>query len=320
MLSNDTDPDAGQTATLVVEAPGTFTTINGILTLAANGTYNYTANANRLALGQTVTDSFTYKAKDANGVLSNVATLVISITGENDAPTAVVFSLPSSVNEGSAATVTITGVTDVDVLDTFTYNYVLKKNGVTVQTSEFVSPSTFNLTPDDGAAGIAWTVEVQARDAAGAISPVNSQALTVTNVASVKTRVNASLTGGVSTLFTNTGTCADVPGDTVTLSADIGVIVNNGNGTWSWSHTPSALVSNQVVTITGTDEDGGSSTVSFTLTATAADITPPIINSVKVAGTAWNTGFTSFVDPVDGDNTDGSDGRGFQIPTDTSVN
>jgi len=132
--------------------------------------------------------------------------------------------------------------------------------------------------------------------------------------------VNASLTGGVGTLFTNTGTYADVPGDTVTLSADIGVIVNNGNGTWSWSHTPSALVSNQVVTIAGTDEDGGSSTVSFTLTATAADITPPIIGSVKVAGTAWNTGFTRFVDPVDGDNTDGSDGRGFQIPTDTSVN
>jgi len=318
VLSNDTDPDTGETATLVVEMPGTITTVNGILILAANGTYSYTANANQLRLGQTVTDSFTYKAKDVNGALSNVATLVITITGENDVPTAVGFSLPSSVNEGSAGTVTVTGVTDVDLLDTFTYNYVLKKNGVAVQTSGFVSPSTFNLTPDDGAAGIAWTVEVQARDAAGAVSPVNSQALTVANVAPVLTRLNASLTGGVGTLFTNTGTYADVPADTVTLSADIGTIVNNGNGTWSWSHTPATAVTNQVITITGTDEDGGSSIVTFTLTA--RDITPPTIGSVKVAGSAWAVGFRDFLDPIDGDNTDGSDGTGFQIPTDTLAN
>jgi len=320
VLSNDTDPDTGETATLVVEVPGTITTVNGALTLAANGTYSYTANANQLMVGQTVTDTFTYKAKDVNGALSNVASLVITITGENDAPTAVGFSLPGSVNEGSAATVTITSVTDVDVLDTFTYNYVLKKNGVAVQTSGFVSPSTFNLTPDDGAAGIAWTVEVQARDAAGAVSPVNSQALTVTNVAPVLTRLNTALTGGVGTLFTNTGTYADVPADIVILSADIGTIINNGNGTWSWSHTPAAAVTNQVVTITGTDEDGGSSTVTFTLSATPADITPPTIGSVKVAGSAWAVGFRDFLDPVDGDNTDGSDAMGFQIPTDTLAN
>jgi len=50
------------------------------------------------------------------------------------------------------------------------------------------------------------------------------------------------------------------------------------------------------------------------------DFTSPTIGSVKVAGSAWNSGFTNFVDPADGDNTDGNDGTGFQIPTDTPAN
>ena len=37
------------------------------------------------------------------------------------------------------------------------------------------------------------------------------------------------------TTATNTGTNNDPGGDTVTLSASVGTIINNGNGTWSWS-------------------------------------------------------------------------------------
>jgi hypothetical protein len=52
----------------------------------------------------------------------------------------------------------------------------------------------------------------------------------------------------------------------------------------------------------------------------AADVTAPTVGGVKVVGTAWNSAFTTFVDPVDVDNTDGSDGVGYQIPTDTLAN
>ena len=289
VLSNDTDADTGETATLVVEAPGTFVGTYGTLVLAANGTFSYVANANQLAAGQTVTDSFTYKAKDVNGGLSNTASLVVTVTGENDAPTAVVFSLPASVNEGAVAAATITSVSDADVGDTFTYNYVLKKNGVAVQTSGFVSAATFNLTPEDGGPGNVWTVEVQAKDAAGAVSPISSQTLTVNNLPPVLTRANASLTGNVGSTFTNTGTYADVPADTVTMSADVGTIVNNGNGTWSWSIVPATPVSNQVVTITGTDEDGGSSSVTFTFTATAATIATRGVRYLGATGGSAST-------------------------------
>jgi VCBS repeat-containing protein len=293
VLSNDTDADTGETATLVVDAPGTFVGTYGTLVLAANGTFSYVANANQLAAGQTVTDSFAYKAKDVNGALSNTASLVITVTGENDAPTAVGFSLPASVNEGAVAAATITSVSDVDAGDTFTYNYVLKKNGVAVQTSGFVSAATFNLTPDDGGPGIVWTVEVQAKDAAGSLSPVSTQTLNVNNLPPVLTRVNASLSGNVGSTFTNTGTYADVSTDTVTLSADIGAIVNNGNGTWSWSYTPAAAVSNQVVTITGTDEDGGSSSVTFTFTAASA-VSTIVTRGLKYVGATGSSASTSL--------------------------
>src|SRR5262249_31075090 len=88
VLTNDTDVDAG--ATLSVVAPGTFTGTYGTLELAADGSYTYTLNTagvQSLAEGASVTDSFSYQASDGSAA-SNAATLVVTITGVNDAPTA----------------------------------------------------------------------------------------------------------------------------------------------------------------------------------------------------------------------------------------
>ncbi|MCY2983576.1 MAG: cohesin domain-containing protein, partial [Planctomycetota bacterium] len=52
----------------------------------------------------------------------------------------------------------------------------------------------------------------------------------------------------------------------------------------------------------------------------APDVTAPTVGAVKVVGTSWNAAFTTFVDPADADSTDGNDGVGYQIPTDTSAN
>ena len=61
-----------------------------------------------------------------------------------------------------------------------------------------------------------------------------------------------------------------------------------------------------------TDDDG---------TIEIVDATAPTVASVKVAGNIpmdeWTTEFKDFIDPVDGDNTDGSDQVGYQIPTAT---
>ena len=84
VLANDFDWE-GQSLTATA---GTFHGVYGTLVLNANGTYTYTpyASTQSLALGQTVTDSFTYTVSD--GSLSDTGTLTIAIAGRNDAPVA----------------------------------------------------------------------------------------------------------------------------------------------------------------------------------------------------------------------------------------
>ncbi|MHC4103623.1 MAG: kelch repeat-containing protein, partial [Planctomycetota bacterium] len=65
----------------------------------------------------------------------------------------------------------------------------------------------------------------------------------------------------------NSGTISDPDGDIVALSANIGTIVNNGDGTWSWSFTTSdGPGESQTVIITADDGSGGTAETSFALT------------------------------------------------------
>jgi len=53
------------------------------------------------------------------------------------------------------------------------------------------------------------------------------------------------------------------PGEAVTLTASVGSVVNNGDGTWAWSYAPAAVP--QFVYITGTDPFGHKSQAVFEL-------------------------------------------------------
>ena len=94
VLTNDSDPDAGDSLTVSAVAGGTvgsaFTGQYGTLTLNANGTWSYVVdggNADVAALGasQTLTDSFTYTVRDVMGA-TDTATLNVTVRGVNDAP------------------------------------------------------------------------------------------------------------------------------------------------------------------------------------------------------------------------------------------
>ena len=84
VLTNDTDDENDP---LTVSNPGTYTGTYGSLTLNANGSYTYTPNANAdtLAVGESAQDVFSYTATDGTG--SDSATLTVTVTGLNDAPT-----------------------------------------------------------------------------------------------------------------------------------------------------------------------------------------------------------------------------------------
>ncbi|HKI62465.1 MAG TPA: VCBS domain-containing protein, partial [Mariprofundaceae bacterium] len=87
VLSNDYDIDQGDV--LSVANAGTFVGTYGTLTLNADGSYTYALDnvsmgVQSLAEGQVVSESFDYQATD--GLASTPSTLMVSITGTNDAP------------------------------------------------------------------------------------------------------------------------------------------------------------------------------------------------------------------------------------------
>ena len=95
VLNNDTDPD-GDTLTVdrvnasAANVGNAFTSAGGAtVTVNANGSLSYNPNGqfNSLTVGQQTTDTFTYRTSD--GGLNDTATVTITITGVNDAPTAV---------------------------------------------------------------------------------------------------------------------------------------------------------------------------------------------------------------------------------------
>ena len=196
VLSNDSDPDTGETATLVVAAPGTFNGTFGTLTLAANGTYSYVANANQLTLGQTVTDSFTYRAKDVNAALGNVVSLVITITGENDAPVAAnnaaaTTELGTTTGSGSV----LSNDTDPDTGETATLVVDVPGTFVgTFGTLTLGANGAFSYTANANQLTVGQTVTdsftYQARDVNGTLSNVATLVVTITGENDVPVAAN----------------------------------------------------------------------------------------------------------------------------------
>ena len=142
VLSNDTDPDSGDTKTVIavnglalnVGVP--LVGIYGTLTLGANGSWAYALNnpdpdTNALTQGQVVTDAFSYTVSDTLGASSSAA-LTITITGTNDAPVAVadgnggdvVTESGIVVGDPSATGNVLTNDTDPDSGDTKTVTAV----------------------------------------------------------------------------------------------------------------------------------------------------------------------------------------------------
>ena len=135
VLSNDTDPDVGDTKTVTAVSFGptngtlgtALTGAYGSLVLNASGAFTYTVNDTAAAVQalrstNTVTDVFNYTMRDAAGATSS-STLTVTIQGANDAPVLAVQTGNQSATVGSAFTLPLPAgtFTDVDAGDTLTY-------------------------------------------------------------------------------------------------------------------------------------------------------------------------------------------------------
>ncbi len=219
----------------------------------------------------------------ANGVRSRVATGVplfnniYGVTEANIPPTLAANSLTASGPEGTtisnSGTWSDPNLTDVVTITASVGNVTFTPAG-TWQWTYDVPDNTTNtpviITADDGQGGV---TTLQFFYSASNVPP----ALTIGNPL-------VATNSGVP--IQNTGTWYDVPADTVILTANIGTVIRNDNGTFTWSYGGTQIFSGQTVTITGADEDGGVSTVSFVLTVFAS----PPVTRVFYKGSSYAAG------------------------------
>jgi VCBS repeat-containing protein len=122
VLTNDTDVDTGDVLS-VNEVNGVAANVGAqitlasgaLLTLNANGSYDYNPNGafEGLQVGESATDSFSYKVSDGLGGGTDTETVTITINGVNDAPVA--NDDGNSTDEANVAIGNvITNDTDVD--------------------------------------------------------------------------------------------------------------------------------------------------------------------------------------------------------------
>ena len=108
--ATDPDPaDQGKLAFTVLTQPA-----EGTVTDNGDGTFSYDPGAGfqALALGETVTQAFTYQARDPQGAASNIATATITVSGVNDAPTVAAIAADAQ-EDGAPVTMSAAGE-DVD--------------------------------------------------------------------------------------------------------------------------------------------------------------------------------------------------------------
>ncbi|MCV7283088.1 tandem-95 repeat protein, partial [Mycolicibacterium flavescens] len=165
------DVDSSTITSSVVAGPA-----NGQLVLHDDGTYTYTPNADFNG-----TDSFTYRATDAEGAISTVATISITVRPVNDAPVASDDSIVTDEDapySGSVSTSDIDGDTVTTAVDQDVEHgtLVLNADGTFTYTPDenFYGTDSFTYRASDGNGGLTTgTVTITVEAVNDAATPVD---------------------------------------------------------------------------------------------------------------------------------------------------
>ncbi|NEI10342.1 adhesin, partial [Rhizobium leguminosarum] len=180
VLTNDTDPDAGDTKTVTAvvfgATSGTLgTALNGTygsLVLSASGVYSYAVNESNTAVQalrqstNTLSDVFSYTMRDTAGATAT-ANLTVTIHGANDAPVLAVQTAAQNATVGSAFSFVLptTTFTDVDSGETLAYTATAADGTALPAWLSFnASTRTFSGTPTTSGT---YGVKVTATDLGG---------------------------------------------------------------------------------------------------------------------------------------------------------
>ncbi len=169
LTSNDFDPDINDD--LEIQTVDDSGTVGTVTINPDNDTVRYDPNGQfeSLAVGDTATDTFTYTVSDGNGG-TDVATVTVTILGENDAPVVDNPLSDQTTRVGTPLNYTIPADTfsDIDNGDTLTYTATLEDGSPLPSWLDFdETTGTFSGTPDDYTESGIDTITVTANDGNG---------------------------------------------------------------------------------------------------------------------------------------------------------
>jgi len=235
------------------------------------------------------TETFTRPSVYAGAAINHLGA-VNTFVPPNRAPTDITLSSSTiDENAGANATIGTLTTTDPDAGNTFTYSFATG-SGDTDNAAFNIDGNTLRATNSfDFETKASYTVRIRSTDQ-GSLFFEKAFTITVTDVneSPVLTRSQANVTGNVLSTLTNSGTWSDPEGNPVTLSASLGTVTKNADGTWAWSFVPSQVYTNQTITITGNDGNS-TSQVTFTIDSRVAIVSSNIYyKGSSFAGTSVN--------------------------------
>jgi uncharacterized repeat protein (TIGR01451 family) len=267
VLGNDSDADGdGLTAALVDDVA------DGTLSLEDDGSFTYDPDPDFNG-----TDSFTYRADDGN-LQSNLATVTITVGGENDAPVLDAIA-DREIDEETELTFTASAI-DVDG-DALTFSLIGAPAGASIDAdtgqftwtpSESQGPATYTFTvkvTDDGDPSLSDEVQVTVK------------VLEVNRAPELDLLSDETIPEAQLFTFTATASDPDIPANTLTFSlidAPAGASIDPDTGAFTW--TPSESQGPATYTFTVKVTDDGDPSLSdeqeITLTVTEANVPPTL--------------------------------------------
>ncbi|MBD2519856.1 cadherin-like domain-containing protein [Nostoc sp. FACHB-973] len=299
VLGNDTDANGDSLS--VAKVNGNSITVGTPITLASgatvslktDGTLDYNPNGQfeSLAAGATATDSFTYTASDNSKGGISTATVNLTINGVNDVATITGTATASVTEDATTPNLTATGsltVSDVDagqslfnttvtsasgnlgsltITQNGAYSYSVANSAVQSLGAGQTKAETFTVNSVDGTASQNIVVTINGVNDAPTGSPTATLSNTPEDTAITITAANL-LAGFIDVDANNTLSVAN-------LTATNGALVNNNNGTYTF--TPTANF-NGTVNLTYNVTDG---TATLTGQTRSFSVTP--VNDAPVA-------------------------------------
>lgn len=248
--------------------------VNGVVNIDQNtGKADYTPNANYHG-----SDSFTFTIM-ANGLLSNVATVNLTINPVNDLPQVSDFSV--TTDEDTSVAITLTG-TDVDA-DPLQYQIITQPANGTVANN---NNGAFDYVPNPNFSGTDSLAYIANDGTGNSTSAIVT--ITVNPINDIPTPMAVSVTTDEDTQVSGTLVAQDPEGDMITFALlnmpSKGNVTLVDPNTGQFTYTPNANENGtDTFTFTASDASGTSMPATVTIDIQAVD-DPPTAQPVSVSG------------------------------------